>query len=98
MPAMAIDATPTLGMGLPCGGTASAALVAVLFPPPEQGGLIPSPAPSSSRGSGVTTLVTGPTVFIGANVVRALLAAGASVRVLARRGSDTRNLTDLPVE
>jgi dihydroflavonol-4-reductase len=46
----------------------------------------------------VTTLVTGATGFIGANVVRALLAAGASVRVLTRRGSDRRNLTDLPVE
>jgi dihydroflavonol-4-reductase len=46
----------------------------------------------------VTTLVTGATGFIGANVVRALLAASASVRVLTRRGSDTRNLTDLPVE
>src|SRR6266446_1149988 len=46
----------------------------------------------------VTTLVTGATGFIGANVVRALLAAGASVRVLTRHGSDTRNLTDLPVD
>src|SRR2546425_6240336 len=47
---------------------------------------------------GVTTLVTGATGFIGANVVRALLDAGASVRVLTRHGSDTRNLTGLPVE
>ena len=46
----------------------------------------------------MTTLVTGATGFIGANVVRALLEAGASVRVLTRRGSDTRNLTGLPVE
>ena len=46
----------------------------------------------------MTTLVTGATGFIGANVVRALLAASASVRVLTRRGSDRRNLTDLPVE
>jgi dihydroflavonol-4-reductase len=47
---------------------------------------------------GVTTLVTGATGFIGANVVRVLLDAGASVRVLTRHGSDTRNLTGLPVE
>ena len=47
---------------------------------------------------GVTTLVTGATGFIGANVVRALLAAGTAVRVLVRRGSDTRNLAGLPVE
>ena len=46
----------------------------------------------------MTTLVTGATGFIGANVVRALLEAGASVRVLTRHGSDTRNLTGLPVE
>ena len=46
----------------------------------------------------MTTLVTGATGFIGANVVRALLAAGAAVRVLTRHGSDTRNLTGLPVE
>ena len=46
----------------------------------------------------MTTLVTGATGFIGANVVRALLAAGVSVRALTRRGSDRRNLTDLPVE
>jgi dihydroflavonol-4-reductase len=48
--------------------------------------------------TGVTTLVTGATGFIGANVVRALLDAGASVRVLTRHGSDMRNLTSLPVE
>ena len=45
----------------------------------------------------MTTLVTGATGFIGANVVRVLLDAGASVRVLTRHGSDTRNLTGLPV-
>ena len=37
---------------------------------------------------GVTTLVTGATGFIGANVVRALLDIGATVRVLTRHGSD----------
>ena len=46
----------------------------------------------------MTTLVTGATGFIGANVVRALLAAGTAVRVLVRHGSDTHNLTGLPVE
>lgn len=46
----------------------------------------------------MTTLVTGATGFIGANVVRALLDAGTAVRVLVRRSSDTRNLTGLPVE
>ena len=46
----------------------------------------------------MTTLVTGATGFIGANVVRALLAADTAVRVLVRRGSDTHNLAGLPVE
>ena len=46
----------------------------------------------------MTTLVTGATGFIGANVVRALLDTGTAVRVLVRHGSDTRNLTGLPVE
>jgi len=46
----------------------------------------------------VTTLVTGATGFIGANVVRTLLETGASVRVLARPESDVRNLQGLPVE
>lgn len=46
----------------------------------------------------MTTLVTGATGFIGANVVRALLEAGVAVRALVRRGSDMRNLADLPVE
>jgi dihydroflavonol-4-reductase len=46
----------------------------------------------------VTTLVTGATGFIGANVVRALLDAGVAVRVLTRHGSNTSNLTDLAVE
>jgi dihydroflavonol-4-reductase len=43
-------------------------------------------------------LVTGGTGFIGANVARELLAAGATVRVLARAGGDRRALAGLKVE
>src|SRR5205823_12141286 len=74
----------------PSGATASA-----------QGEALPAGRGSEGRGKrirdvevvGVTTLVTGATGFIGANVVRALLEAGTSVRVLTRPGSDTHNLT-----
>ncbi len=45
----------------------------------------------------MTTLVTGGTGFVGAAVVRALLAAGTPVRALVRPGSDRRNLAGLPV-
>jgi dihydroflavonol-4-reductase len=44
------------------------------------------------------TLVTGGTGFVGANVVRELLADGATVRVLARPGGDRRALAGLAVE
>jgi dihydroflavonol-4-reductase len=43
-------------------------------------------------------LVTGATGFVGAAVARALLGGQWQVRVLARRGSDRRNLQNLNVE
>jgi dihydroflavonol-4-reductase len=43
-------------------------------------------------------LVTGATGFVGAAVARALLAAQWEVRVLARKGSERRNLKGLAVE
>lgn len=44
------------------------------------------------------SLVTGAAGFIGAHVVRALLAWGGKVRALARPGTDLRNLAGLDVE
>ena len=46
----------------------------------------------------MTNLVTGANGFVGAAVVRALIARGESVRALVREGSNTVNLGQLPVE
>ncbi len=44
------------------------------------------------------TLITGASGFIGSAVLRQLITAGHSLRVLVRPNSDRRNLVDLPVE
>ena len=46
----------------------------------------------------MTTLVTGATGFIGANLVRELLRDGVEIRVLVRPTSDRRALAGLPVQ
>lgn len=46
----------------------------------------------------MTSLVTGANGFVGAAVVRALVADGRPVRALVRRGSDATNLDGLDVE
>ncbi len=46
----------------------------------------------------MTTVITGATGFVGSAVLRRLLDAGHTARVLVRAGSDRRNLEGLPVE
>ena len=46
----------------------------------------------------MTTLVTGATGFVGAAVVRHLLASGKTVRVLTRTNNDRRNIEGLAIE
>lgn len=55
------------------------------------------PSPLTPYGL-MKVLVTGATGFIGAAVVRALLAADVEVRILARRGSDFTNLSRFKLE
>jgi dihydroflavonol-4-reductase len=61
----------------------------------DDGSRVPS---GTTRDDAVDALVTGGTGFVGANVARELIAAGATVRVLARPRADRRALQGLRVE
>src|SRR6185503_18708610 len=54
--------------------------------------------PGTAERMSAAKLVTGANGFLGAAVVRALLAAGERVRAFVRPGSDRRNLAALDVE
>src|SRR5262245_4032821 len=66
-----------------------------LAPSTDHGTLVSS---APLRAGTIDALVTGGTGFVGANVARELVAAGATVRVLARPRADRRALQGLPVE
>src|SRR5262244_1165312 len=53
---------------------------------------------SNIRTQGMTTLLTGATGFVGAAVLRTLIAAGHNVRALVRPNSDRRNLSGVDCE
>jgi dihydroflavonol-4-reductase len=55
-------------------------------------------APALKEHKGMTTLLTGATGFVGAAVLRTLIAAGHNVRALVRPNSDRRNLSGVDCE
>ena len=54
--------------------------------------------PGIKKRKRMTTLLTGATGFVGAAVLRALVAAGHNVRALVRPNSDRRNLCSIDCE
>jgi dihydroflavonol-4-reductase len=55
-------------------------------------------APALKKPKGMTTLLTGATGFVGAAVLRTLIAAGHNIRALVRPNSDRRNLSGVDCE